>query len=98
MLSKTGATTRYTSNGEAFTLATDSGSATWSVAGAGLRLQRVVAGTNSLNSGPAAFTLALNDGTSLSSAEFRIMGSPSHQVLPANPGASRLAERLPGGR
>jgi len=96
MLSKAGATTRYTSNGEDFTLATDSVSATWSVAGAGLRLQRVVAGTNSLNSGPAAFTLALNDGTSLSSAKFRIMGSPSHQVLPANPGASRLAERLPG--
>jgi len=96
MLSRSGTSTRYTSSGDEFTLATDAISATWSVAGGGLRVRRVAAGTSVLQTGTDAFALAFTDGRALTSSQFRVVGTPTHEILPANPGASRLAERLPG--
>jgi hypothetical protein len=96
MLSRSSGSTRYTASGDEFTLATDAISATWSVAGGGLRLRHVAAGTSALGTGADAFTLTFNDGRTLTSSQLHTVGTPTHQPLPANPGASRLAERLRG--
>ena len=96
MLSRAGAGTLYRSSGEDFTLGTEVISATWSAGSGGLRLRRVVAGTSALQTGADAFALALTDGTVLASSGMRVVGTPSHEALGAKPGASRLAERIPG--
>ena len=96
MLSRVGANTRYVAAGDEFTLGTDAIAATWSAGAAGLRLLRVAAGANAIETGPDPFVLTLNDGTVLPSSALRVVGTPRHEVLSANPGASRLAERLPG--
>ena len=97
MLSRAGGTgTRYTASGDDFTIGTDAISATWSISGGGLRLRGVSAGTSALTTGPDAFALTLTDGRTLASSQLHLIGTPTHQLLAANPGASRLAERLPG--
>ena len=96
MLSRASSGTRYTAAGEDFTLATDTISATWSVADGGLRLRRVSAGASSIETGESAFALRSSSGTTLLSSQLRVTEAPKEQALTANPGASRLAERLPG--
>ena len=98
MMSRAGTGTLFRSSGEDFTLGTEVISATWSAGGgaSGLRLRRVVAGTSALQSGADTFALSLNDGGVLASSGMRVVGTPSHEALAAKPGASRLAERIPG--
>jgi len=98
MMSRAGTGTLFRSSGEDFTLGTEVISATWSAGGgaSGLRLRRVVAGTSALQSGADTFALSLNDGSVLASSGMRVVGTPSHEALAAKPGASRLAERIPG--
>ena len=98
MMSRAGTGTLFRSSGEDFTLGTEVISATWSAGGgaSGLRLRRVVAGTSALQSGADTFALSLNDGSVLASSGMRVVGTPSHEALTAKPGASRLAERIPG--
>ena len=98
VLSRAGASTRYSVSGDDFTLATESVSATWGVSGGGLRVRRIAAGTSAIEAGRDAFALTLNDGTVLASSGMRVVGAPSHEALAANPAASRLAERLAGRR
>ena len=92
----TGTGTRYVASGDEFTLSSDAIAATWSVGGGGLRLRRVVAGASAIETGPDAFVLTLMDGSVLPSSALRVVGSPRHETLSANPAASRLSERLPG--
>jgi len=99
MVSRAGATatgTRYVSSGDEFTLSTDAVAATWSAGAGGLRLLRVAAGVSAIETGPDAFVLTLMDGSVLPSSALRVVGSPRHEALSANAGASRLSERLPG--
>ena len=42
------------------------------------------------------FRLVLTNGSFLDASDFRLRGSVRTEALPANPGASRFAERLPG--
>ena len=42
------------------------------------------------------FTLVLTNGSFIHAADFKLSGPPRREVLVANPGASRYAERLPG--
>ncbi len=97
MLSRSGSTTTsYSASGEDFTLATDEISATWSVAGGGLRLRRIAARGAALETGSEVLTLTLSDGRTLPSSQLRVVGESRQEALVGNPGASRLAERLPG--
>jgi hypothetical protein len=96
LVSRAASTTRFTTEGDGFTLAGDGIAATWSVAGGGLRLQAVRAGADQLPVGTDAFALLLSDGTTLTSANMRVVRAPAHEALAPSAGASRLAERLPG--
>ena len=49
-----------------------------------------------VNLGADLFSLALTSGGVLRSSEFKLAGKPRVTLLPVNPDASRLAERLPG--
>jgi len=90
---------RYTQDGGEFSLSNAVIGGTWSVADGKFRVLRVsdrVHGT-ALAPAESAFTLALADSTSIAASEMAVIAGPRTESLPANPRASRLAERL-GGR
>ncbi|HEX9107938.1 MAG TPA: hypothetical protein VF832_11935 [Longimicrobiales bacterium] len=70
----------------------------WSAGADGLRLRRLTDRLGGTRIEPAAhaFALLLADGRTLTSADMRLTRAPALTRLPANPGASRLAERSPG--
>ena len=70
----------------------------WSAGPGGLRVRRITdhLGGTALEPAPHAFALVLADGRTLTSADMRVARGPAQERLPANPRASRLAERAPG--
>ncbi len=70
----------------------------WSTAQGGLRVARIAdrAGGSHLEPAADAFAVRLSDGRTLGSAAMRVVRGPVLERLQPHPGASRLAERLPG--
>jgi hypothetical protein len=80
------------------TLGNDAITAVWSTAGGSFRPARFGDGLNStaLPVSREAFTLTLADRSRIAASEMRVTAAPRTETLTANPGASRLAERVAG--
>jgi hypothetical protein len=79
-------------------LGNDAITAVWSTTGGVFRPARLSDGLNKIAlPGPVqAFTLTLADKSVIKATDMRITAPPRMETLPANPGASRLSERMAG--
>ena len=85
-------------DGDRLTLSNDAISATWSVAGGELRWQSLTNRfTNvTLPLDGSTFELVPKEGSVLRSSEFKIVGAPLVEEIPASSASSRAVDRLPG--
>lgn len=89
---------RFLTQGDEFSLATDSIAVTWSVSGGAFRALRVEdrLGSRTLPLNPEPFSLVLQGGAVLKASEMRVAAAPRVERLEGDQRASRLAERLGG--
>ena len=85
-------------HGDALTLGNAAITAVWDIGGGTFRVTRVTDHVQRAALGPAAapFTLRVADGPAISADGMRIVAGPRIEKLPAQPGASRLADRSAG--
>ena len=79
-------------------LSNDVISATWSIAGGRFRPVRITDALNrvALPVSAQAFALMFGDKSIISASDMRIAAAPRTEALVSTPGASRIAERIPG--
>ena len=85
-------------HGDALTLGNSAIAATWDIGGGTFRATQVTDHVQRAALGPAAapFSLRLADGPALTADAMRIVAGPRIEKLPAQSGASRLADRFAG--